>query len=61
MVQFRSSASYRPVVQFCDDHASNEAREGVELEEPGAPEGRDLWVGDGDAAEEDEGDDEEGI
>jgi len=48
-------------MQFCDDHAANKSCEGVELEEPGAPEPGDLWLRDGDAAEESKCDNEEGI
>ncbi|GIK00167.1 hypothetical protein Aspvir_004187 [Aspergillus viridinutans] len=39
-------------VQLCGDHAADEAGEGVELVETGAPEAGHLGLGDGDAAEE---------
>jgi len=48
-------------VKFCNDHAADEAGEGVELIEPCSPELGDLRFRDGDAAEECESDDYEGI
>ncbi|GKT49565.1 uncharacterized protein ColSpa_09746 [Colletotrichum spaethianum] len=49
------------IVQRRDDHAADEAREGVELVEPGAPEAGHLRGGDSDTAEEGKGDHDEGI
>jgi hypothetical protein len=61
VIQLRCSADNRPAVQLCDNHAANEAREGIELEEPGAPERGDLRVRDGDTAEKGKRDDQERI
>jgi len=51
VIQLRRGADHRSAVQLCDDHTADEARERVELEEPGAPEGGYLWLWDGNAAE----------
>lgn len=50
-VQFARSATDRAVVQLGDDHAANQACEGIELVQPGAPETRNLRFGNGDTAE----------
>ncbi len=49
------------IVQFRDDHTADETGERVELVEPGAPEGRDLRLRDGDTAKEGEDDDDERV
>ncbi len=61
VIQLRCSAYNGPIVQLCDDHATNKARKRIELKEPGAPECRYLWVWNGDAAEEGECDNQERI
>ena len=48
-------------MELRDRHAANEARKGVKLVKPRAPELGDLWFGDGDAAEEGESDDDKGV
>lgn len=48
-------------VELGDDHAADEARERVQLVQPRAPEARDLRLGNRDAAEEREDDDDEGV
>lgn len=45
-------------MQLCGDHAADEAGEGVELVQPGAPEAGHLGPGNRDAAEEREDDDD---
>lgn len=49
------------LVQLRGHQAGDEAGEGVELVQPGAPEAGDGGLGDGDAAEEGEDDDDEGV
>lgn len=44
-----------------DDHTADETRPRIQLIQPRAPEPRDLRGGDRDAAEEGEGDDDEGV
>jgi len=60
-LEFFGRAFHGAAVQFCDDHATDETSEGVELVEPCTPELRDLWFRDRDAAEERESDDYEGV
>lgn len=48
-------------MEFSDNHASNQSREGIELIQPCAPELGDLGFGDRHTAEEGEGDDDEGV
>jgi hypothetical protein len=50
-VEFCRRANDFPVVKFGDDHAADEAREGVQFVEPDAPELGNLRLGDGDTAE----------
>lgn len=61
VVQLRRGTNDRSIMQLSDDHAADKTREWIKLEEPGAPEGRYLWVGDCHAAEEGKSDDQEGI
>ena len=51
----------RQIVKLGDDHAADEAREGVEFVEPDAPELGDLRLGDRDTAEQCEDNDDEGV
>ena len=60
-VQLPRRAFDFPACQFRGGHAADEAGEGVEFVEPGAPEGGHGGGRDGDAAEEGEGDDDEGV
>ena len=48
-------------MQLRDDHAADESREGIELVQPSAPELRDLGLGDRDATEKGECDDDEWV
>lgn len=60
-VELGGRADDGAVVQFRDDHAADEAREGVQLVEPAAPEPGDLRRRHGDAAEHGEDDNHEGV
>ena len=61
VLKLHRRAVHGSIVEFGDDHAADEASEGVELVQPSTPEFRDGPFGDGDAAEEREGDDDEGV
>ena len=56
LVEFSGCALNGEVVEFGDNHASDEAGEGVEFVEPDAPELGDGGLGDRDTAEEGEND-----
>ena len=60
-MEFARCANDLAALELGDDHTANEAGEGVELVEPAAPETGDVGVGDGDAAEKRENDDDEGV
>jgi len=60
-VEFRRFADDAEVVEFCRHHTGNKACKGVEFIEPVAPKARDLRLGDGDAAEEGECDDDKRV
>lgn len=58
LVEFARCAFDFAVVEFRDDHAADEACEGVELVEPDTPELGDQGLGDGDTTEQGEDDDD---
>jgi hypothetical protein len=61
VVQLRRGTNDGPIMELSDDHTTDKTSEWIKLEEPGAPEGWHLWVGDGHAAEEGKSNHQEGI
>lgn len=61
LIELGRGAGDRQIVKLGDDHAADEACEGVEFVEPDAPELGDLRLGDRDTAEQREDDNNEGV